>query len=600
MRHPSTLAISPARPRTIAERAARQRLLNCFLRETGAFLRETGAFLRETGAFLREAGVPAAEVALRVPLPESGAVLLGSLRYWSVLGHHAYGDEFWVQPDDSDVVTPVGHHDLVTLLLTELETLATRAADDPSDGRHGRRRQAELAAQIDNSVARTTRYLERDRPPRPETSDPRALTRRAEQSLLFGHPLHPTPKSAEGFTAQDLAAYAPELGVSFALHYFAVAPELLVEDRVSSSAPWVPPEVQEQAERLLGAERAGHALLPVHPWQAGYLLQQDAVGALVADGALLPLGPLGNEVYPTSSVRTVCDVGFATSWKLPLHVRITNFVRNNPLEHARRAADAGRLLEALRREWKHDGFEVLLETGYRTVDDTALAADLAVLYRENPFATREEAPQVVAGLLEENADGAEPEVLRYVRQATGRPEGRLPGDDVAGWLRRYLEISLLPLLAVFSVHGVSLEAHVQNSLLHLQDGWPARFFVRDMEGTSVSRQRWTEAGGRDAFPADSPVLYGDAEAWLRLKYYVVTNHLGHLVHVLGRHAEVDESRLWQVVRELVQEAASDRYGADLLSSPVLPAKANLIGRFAGRGERPLYVEVPNPMHGVSR
>jgi siderophore synthetase component len=120
-----------------------------------------------------------------------------------------------------------------------------------------------------------------------------------------------------------------------------------------------------------------------------------------------------------------------------------------------------------------------------------------------------------------------------------------------------------------------------------------------MEGTSVSRQRW-EAGGRDALPADSPVLYGDAEAWLRLKYYVVTNHLGHLVHVLGRHAEVDESRLWGVVRELVQEAASDRYVADLLSSPVLPAKANLIGRFAGRGERPLYVDVPNPMHGVSR
>jgi len=590
MCHPSTLTISPARPRTIAERAARQRLLNCFL--------------RETGTLPREAAVPAAEVPLRVPLPESGAILLGSLRYWSVLGHHAYGDEFWVQPDGSDVVTPVGHRDLVTLLLTELETLATRAADDPSDGRQGRRRQAELAAQIDNSVARTSHYLERGRPPRPEASDPRALTRRAEQSLLFGHPFHPTPKSAEGFSAQDLAAYAPELGVSFALHYFAVAPELLVEDRVSS-APWVPREVQQQAQRLLGAEQAGHALLPVHPWQAGYLLQQDAVGALVADGALVPLGPLGNEVYPTSSVRTVCDPGFATSWKLPLHVRITNFVRNNPLEHARRAADAGRLIEALRPAWQHDGFEVLLETGYRTVADTALAADLAVLYRENPFATRGEAPQVVAGLLEENADGAEPEVLRYVRQATGRAEGRLPGDHVAVWLRRYLEISLLPLLAVFSVHGVSLEAHVQNSLLHLEGGWPARFSVRDMEGTSVSRQRWAEAGGRGVLPADSPVLYDDAEAWLRLKYYVVTNHLGHLVHVLGRHAEVDESRLWRVVRELVQEAASDRYGAgryaaDLLSSPVLPAKANLIGRFTGRGERPLYVDVPNPMHGVSR
>jgi siderophore synthetase component len=575
---PSPLAISPTRSRTIAQRAAQQRVLNSFLRETG--------------------GHVVADAPLRVPLPESGALLLGSLRYWSVLGHHAYGDEFWVQPNGSDVATPVGHRELVALLLTELEIPAARAADGPPDGRRGQSRQAELAVQIDNSVARTARYLQRCRPPQPDVTDPRALTRRAEQSLLFGHPFHPTPKSVEGFSAQDLEDYAPELGVCFTLHYFAVAPELLVEDRVSS-APWVPPEVQAQAQRLLGADRADHALLPVHPWQTGYLLQHDAVRALMADGGLVALGPLGSEVYPTSSVRTVCDPDFATAWKLPLHVRITNFVRNNPPEHARRAADAGRLLTALRRQWTYDGFEVLLETGYRTIDDTTLTADFTVLYRENPFATRQQAPQVVAGLLEENADGTEPEMLRYVRQATARPEGQLPADQVAAWLRRYLEISLLPLLTVFIEHGVSLEAHVQNSLLHLEGGWPVRFFVRDMEGTSVSRQRW-EAASCDALPADSPVLYDDAETWLRLKYYVVTNHLGHLVHVLGRHAGVDEWRLWQVVGGLLREAGPDWYAADLLGSPVLPAKANLIGRFAGRGERPLYVDIPNPMCKADR
>jgi siderophore synthetase component len=59
--------------------------------------------------------------------------------------------------------------------------------------------------------------------------------------------------------------------------------------------------------------------------------------------------------------------------------------------------------------------------------------------------------------------------------------------------------------------------------------------------------------------------------------------------------------LWQVVRQLLSDRCqADRYAADLLRSPVLPAKANLIGRFAGRGERPLYVDIPNPMHGVSR
>jgi L-2,3-diaminopropanoate---citrate ligase len=33
---------------------------------------------------------------------------------------------------------------------------------------------------------------------------------------------------------------------------------------------------------------------------------------------------------------------------------------------------------------------------------------------------------------------------------------------------------------------------------------------------------------------------------------------------------------------------------------VLPAKANLISRFTGRGERPLYVDIPNPMYELIR
>ncbi|MGH3976690.1 MAG: IucA/IucC family C-terminal-domain containing protein, partial [Pseudonocardiaceae bacterium] len=303
---------------------------------------------------------------------------------------------------------------------------------------------------------------------------------------------------------------------------------------------------------------------------------------------------------PTSSVRTVCDPAFTTSWKLPLHVRITNFVRNNPQEHARRALDASRLIEALRPGWSYDGFEVLLETGYRTIDDAALAAELTVLYRENPFAARRQAPQVIAGLLEEGTEGEQPDLIRYVRQASGRSETRPEADHVAEWLRRYLEISLLPLFALFAEHGVSLEAHVQNSLLHLEDGWPARFFVRDMEGTSVSRQRWAAAGALGLLRSDSPVLYDDTEAWLRLKYYAVTNHLGHLVHVLGRHTHAEERLLWQVMRDVVRAAKPDGYSRDLLQAPALPAKANLISRFTGRGERPLYVNVPNPMREVIR
>ncbi|MCI2417285.1 hypothetical protein MOQ72_07605 [Saccharopolyspora sp. K220] len=540
-----------------ARAAARQRLLNALARETGA-----------------EAG----DDQVRIPLRTAPGALVAALRYRSEFGHHAYCDDLFREHPGGDRV-PVGHDELVALVADEL------AARNGGIGA-----KAAFVSQVANSVARSARYLACDPGCRP--TDPAGITRLAEQSVLLGHPFHPTPKSAEGFNDDELDCYAPELGASFQLHYLAVAAELVVEERVTEG-PWIPTDVEEKARTALRADQADYALLPVHPWQAAHLGGQPAVRALIDAGKLVPLGPLGATVYATSSVRTVCDPGFGTVWKLPLHVRVTNFIRNNPVEHLRRAADASRLIAAAARDWPHDGFEVLLETGYRTVDPRVvgeLTGDFAVLFRCFPFVGSELAPQVLAGLLEDRLDGSAPALVDLVAQA-----GPLSADHVAEWLREYLRISLAPLLAVFTDDGISFEAHVQNSLLHTENGWPRRFFVRDMEGTSVSRDRVR----LDDLPPDSPASYDDAEAWMRLRYHFITNHLGHLVHVLGRHTPAGERRLWALVRDFVRECPG-RYAAELLESPVLPAKANLLSRFAERGERPLYVEVRNPICEVNR
>ncbi|MEV5541045.1 IucA/IucC family protein [Saccharopolyspora shandongensis] len=540
-----------------ARAAARQRLLNALVREVG--------------------GEVSAE-AVRVPLRAVDGVLRADVRYRSEAGHHAYGTEVFRELADGSRL-PVGHDEFVSLVVGEL---AERGIGTPGAAE-------EFCHQVANSVARTARYLARE--PRPTPVSPAEIIRDAEQSLLLGHPFHPTPKSAEGFSDDELARYAPELGASFQLHHFAVAPALLLEDRLADE-PWIPAEVEEKARTALRADQSDYQLLPVHPWQAAHLQRHPEVAELVGAGRIVPLGPLGAEVYATSSVRTVCDPGFATSWKLPLHVRITNFVRNNPVDHLRRAADAGRLVCDAANRWRHDGFEVLPETGYRTVDPGVvgdLSADFAVLFRRNPFAGSGAAPRVLAALLEDRLDGRSPALVDLVAQA-----GPLSPEHVADWLREYLRISLGPLLAVFTDHGISFEAHVQNTLLHVDDGWPRSFFLRDMEGTSASRDRIRPG----ILPPGSPVLYDDAEAWLRLRYHFVTNHLGNLVAVLGRFTPAAEQQLWSVVRDFLRQCPG-RYAAELLGAPVLPAKANLLSRFAERGERPLYVDVPNPIREVN-
>src|SRR5699024_8948517 len=158
-------------------------------------------------------------------------------------------------------------------------------------------------------------------------------------------------------------------------------------------------------------------------------------------------------------------------------------------------------------------------------------------------------------------------------------------------------------LRLFIHYGISLEAHVQNSMIALRAGWPVRFYVRDLEGASISReqaiaQRWYDGQLEES----SLALYREQEAWDRLKYYFFVNHLCHLIFTLARYGGGEEGNLWQVVRVVLQENTAlfsstngKAYLEELLEQPQWSAKANFTSRFQERGENPLYVPVSNPL-----
>ena len=534
-----------------ARAAARERLLNAAARELEL--------------------APGGPGPWRLDLLGTG-VLVAEVIHWSPSGHHRWGEEIVL--DTGAGTRPVAHDELVRLLLGLLDTVLPAPEGDTTD------RVGALSEQIGNSVARTARYLAD--PARPEPTDSAGRTRHAEQALRLGHPFHPVPKSIQGVDPGEADRFAPELGVSFRLHHLAVHPDVVVGQRIAPG-PWTPDDVAAHAPE-------GWPVVPVHPWQMTYLKGRPGVSALLADGRLRDLGVLGRPVYPTSSVRTVCDPAYPTAWKLPLHLRITNFVRTVPVEHARRAADASRLVAELRSTWRAPGFEVLIETGWRGVDPAVVgeteAEDLIAVFRENPFASDPATPRVLAGLLEPGPRAEEPALVGEVRAA---------GGDAEGWLRAYLRISLVPMLEIFGAHGLGFEAHLQNSLLHTDGGTPTRFWVRDLEGAHVSRARLP--AGLDA---DSPLVYDEAEAWQRLRYHAVVNHLTSVVSALGAALPPGEPALWRVVADVLADVAGSGtpgapYAAVLTTSPTLPAKANLLSRFAGRAEQPLYVELPNPI-----
>lgn len=490
---------------------------------------------RDADAARRDAETAASERLLRAAVRETGQRIerAGSLRvagldvvvtHASPAGHHRFdvGD----RPHDAVVAT----------------LLSSLPGADPGGCRA-------LADRVADSTRRTARYLLAARTAGAPEPHP-------EQAVLRGHPFHPTPKSAAGFTDADSDAYAPELGASFPLAVLELADDLRWGRRLDAGPP--PPT------------------LPVHPWQARHLSRDPRFTALLADGRVRWADD-GPTVWPTSSVRTVTDG--TTTWKLPLAVRLTHFVRHNPVDQCERALDAGGLLAGL----DTHGVDVVPEHGYRGADPAVvgdLAPDLIVIDRGRV----DPAAMVLAGLLEDGPRGEDPRLLRLVHAA---------GGDAAAWLRRYLAVGLVPMLQVFDETGIGFEAHVQNSLLVADGGLPRRMVLRDMEGTHVSR---AGAAATRLHPA-SPLLYSPEEAWRRLRYHGVTNHLGHVVATLGLLH--DEAALWSVVADVLRDAGTPSASA-LTTDRTLPAKANLLSAVAGRGEDPLYVDVPNPIRECAR
>ncbi|PBO20998.1 iron transporter [Streptomyces albidoflavus] len=571
--------------RIAAEAAALESLLRCWVRETSP-------------------PAPAHGV-LRIPLPASGTALLVPVRHWSLAGWHRFGPP--VRED-----APAGASPLLDVAAVA-ELLEHESATEAHDG--------DLLERVGDSARRTALFLAERRARAQEEPD-RFLA--AEQSLVLGHPLHPTPKSREGLTEAEARAYSPELGGSFPLHWLAVDRSVLAQDSAwhEDGAP-VPAE--QLTARLAGPGLRlpeGTAALPVHPWQIHELRRRPEAAALLDAGALRDLGPCGEPWYPTSSVRTVYRPGAPAMLKLSLGLRITNSRRENLRKELARGAEVHRLLRTgLGARWQeaHPGFDIVRDPAWLAVDgpDGTPVTGLDVMIRDNPF-TPDDDVTCLAGLVSPRPAGdartggrlgMRSRLGELVTRIAGR-EGRTRGAVSTEWFARYLKRVVAPVLWLDGHAGIALEAHQQNTLVLLDaDGWPTGGRYRDNQGY------YFRTSHRDALQARLPgageasdTFVADAVTDERFAYYLGINNILGLIGAFGSQRLADERLLLTVLRRFLADEAARPGPVSplpglLLDSPVLRCKANLLTRLHGLDElvgpvdtQSVYVTIANPLH----
>ncbi|MVP01933.1 IucA/IucC family siderophore biosynthesis protein [Paenibacillus sp. N10] len=477
----------------------------------------------------------------------------------------------------------------------------------------------------------------------------------AEQSLLFGHLIHPTPKSRQGIPEEEQALYSPELKGEFQLHYFRAHRSIVREDSAWSESaselvkaglrddPSVPPafmedfcgSVHKQAGGGYPGEANGltseagtdsasdaespaaddYSLIPVHPLQARWLLTRPEVQRHMEAGLLQDMGQLGQPYAATSSLRTVYHPESRFMFKFSVQVKVTNSLRVNLFKELERGVEVQRLLltDLGRVRNLFPGFDITCDPAYLTLrlgqeDESGFE----VVLRDNQFrqtAASSEAQNatLVAGLVQDALPGQQTRIARIIRELSAR-EGRSTEEVSTDWFRRYLDISLRPMVWLYLTYGVALEAHQQNSVVQLKEGYPERFRYRDNQGYYFCRS--TRPLLDNLLPGigeKSQTVCEDAVADERFRYYLIYNHMFGLINGFGAAGLIDERVLLAELRAaleafLPQDREPSVFLRSLLNSEKLPCKANLLTRLYDMDElvgamdtQSIYCLVDNPL-----
>jgi len=607
----------------IAEYASFHAFINAYLREVDA-----GVWI-DKSKFLASSDFPyelKGSQVLELRLPKSHQLIVMDVAYQSKVGrHHLHGVYVCTEYAEGSVsakgsTSPWQLADIMYLLIALVRQIYQRqndisiCADDLSES--VRMNEVELLSRLLGSYQTMAHFL------RQRTGDTTLSSLdfiNSEQSILYGHWLHPTPKSQQGIAFWQQAFYSPELCGRFKLHYFSVDKSLVKEG--SSLAQSTSEIIASEVGRYDSLDLANnHVLVPIHPLQAPNLLLKKWVKDLISEGRLNYLGEMGADYTATSSVRTVANETSEWMVKLSIPVKITNSLRTNK----RRELEDGMVIESYLNYIgflsKRPQFKVVDDPAYITInhpEDHQLDSGFEVVLRRNLFT--EEKGQGICSILTlvqdsiPNANGtAGSSLLNNIILDLAAKENRALDLVALDWFDRYWDCAIESILSLYDGYGIALEAHQQNSLLDVSSGYPSCYYYRDNQGFYLSENFESELAEVGRKLNLTNIFYSDDKIFTAISYYVFVNQLFAVIYRLGADGLVDEDILVKRCQQKLMVIRKNMQGVGkefinyILNSERLDYKTNLLARVNNIDElqdgmeHVVYSTIVNPLFSKSK
>ncbi|MEN7551486.1 GNAT family N-acetyltransferase [Rapidithrix thailandica] len=588
--------------RTAAEEINYTILINSCCREfaNSTFYYGSPKYDEVLGKYFDETGH---QLHLKIDFPE-GIEVYVPLKYASESGRHQYYFPVVERNLSTDELRVIDMDRFLELVTSQALTAHPDATVENSKER------------LHNSVDNIEKYLTHFYENKLKVNKAEMNFIEAEQLLAIGHHAHPLTKGRSGFSGKELFTYSPETGGRFKLHYFLIHPTCVTERNVEEqcfSEIFREDLLKHADTNVLGLlnENPEWKVVPAHPWEAQYLLQEPLVQEMIANEALYDLGAWGALYTPTSSVRTVYNEESDWMFKFSLHVKITSAERVNYLHELHRGHDFARLLatelgQKLKNQFDYINF--ITDPGFISVAYKGRVINgFNTSIRKNPFKGEfaNKNVSLLASIFQDEVLGEKSRMANIIEEAAKRK--KQPVQEVAlAWFEAYIELVVPATVTIFSEFGIACELHQQNVLVEFDDDlFPAKIHIRDNQSFLYRKSR------EKALTALVPDLATQGNAFIRderlldlISHYFLVSNLAALVNVMGATGLVKEQTLVELwYKKVVDLKDEDETGLVdyLLNNRYWKVKGNLITALLNvdGGEAPasvVMVNYPNLLH----
>ncbi|MGP3632183.1 IucA/IucC family protein [Streptomyces sp. 24-1644] len=448
-----------------------------------------------------------------------------------------------------------------------------------------------------------------------------------------GHPWLVANKGRLGFSAGDMARFAPEARRKVRLPWIAVStriagyrgvPRLATPEHLYAQE--LDPSVRASFDATLrarGLDPQEYLFLPVHPWQWGEWIVPHFAPA-IADGDIVPLHADDDLRLPQQSIRTFSNVARKDrhTVKLPLSILNTLVWRGLPTERTLAAPAVtawvqGRcesdpflrdicgvilLGEVASVAVEHPLYDRLPETPYQFKEI------LGAIWREplHPRLAPGERARTLASLLH-----TDPQGRAFVAELATRS-----GLTPTAWLTRLFAALLPPLLHFLYRYGTVFSPHGENAIVVFDDqDVPVRLAIKDfVDDVNISARPLPE---HDDMPeAVRRILLTEEPAFLTQFIHsgLFVGVFRYLSPLCEEQLGVPEDEFWLLVRaEILRHHArfpelKDRFEMfDMLTPRIKRLCLNRnrlhLDGYRDRPQRPhaaVHGTVPNPLHPAAR